>query len=55
MIALIGQIVGCLLIAAGIGGVVGWLLRQLSTGELTQQFTDVTATLRRKEQLLEKA
>lgn len=55
MIALIGQIVGCLLIAAGIGGVVGWLLRQLSTGELTQQFTDVTATLRHKEQLLERA
>jgi predicted flap endonuclease-1-like 5' DNA nuclease len=55
MIVLIGQIVGCLLIAAGIGGVVGWLLRQLSTGELTQQFTGVTATLRHKEQLLERA
>ena len=55
MIAFIGQIVGCLLIAAGIGGVVGWLLRQLSTGELTQQFIDVTATLRQKEQTLEKA
>jgi predicted flap endonuclease-1-like 5' DNA nuclease len=55
MIVLIGQIVGCLLIAAGIGGVVGWLLRQLSTGELTQQFTDMTATLRHKEQLLERA
>jgi predicted flap endonuclease-1-like 5' DNA nuclease len=55
MIVLIGQIVGCLLIAAGIGGVVGWLLRQVSTGELTQQFTDVTATLRHKEQLLERA
>ncbi|HEY6639717.1 MAG TPA: hypothetical protein VIY67_03205 [Nitrospiraceae bacterium] len=55
MIAFIGQIVGCLLIAAGIGGVVGWLLRQLSTGELTQQFMDVTATLRQKEQALEKA
>lgn len=54
MIVLIGQIVGCLLVAAGIGGVVGWLLRQLSTGELTQQFTEVTATLRHKEQLLEK-
>jgi predicted flap endonuclease-1-like 5' DNA nuclease len=55
MIVLIGQIVGCLLVAAGIGGVVGWLLRQLSTGELAQQFTNVTATLRHKEQLLEKA
>lgn len=55
MIAFIGQIVGCLLIAAGIGGVVGWLLRQLSTGELTQQLMDTTATLRQKEQTLEKA
>ena len=55
MIVLIGQIVGCLLVAAGIGGAVGWLLRQLSTGELAQQFTNVTATLRHKEQLLEKA
>ena len=55
MIAFIGQILGCLLVAAGIGGVVGWLLRQLSTGELTQQFIDVTATLRQKEQTLEKA
>ena len=55
MIAFIGQILGCLLVAAGIGGVVGWLLRQLSTGKLTQQFMDVTATLRQKEQALEKA
>src|SRR4029077_5377586 len=55
MIGLIGQIVGCLLVAAGIGGVVGWLLRQLSSGELTQQFTEMTVTLRHKEQLLEKA
>ncbi len=55
MIAFIGQILGCLLVAAGIGGVVGWLLRQLSTGKLTQQFRDVTATLRQKEQALEKA
>jgi len=55
MIVVIGQIVGCLLVAAGIGGVVGWLLRQLSTGELTQEFMDVTATLRQKEQTLEKA
>ena len=54
MIVLISQIVGCLLIAAGIGGVVGWLLRQVSTGQLTQQFIDATATLRRKEQMLEK-
>ena len=55
MITLIGQIFGCLLIAGGIGVVVGWLLRNLSTVELTQQFTDVTASLRLKDQMLEKA
>ena len=54
MIVLIGQIIGCLLVAAGIGSVAGWLLRQLYPGKLTQQFTDVTATLRLKEQMLEK-
>jgi predicted flap endonuclease-1-like 5' DNA nuclease len=55
MITLIGQIFGCLLIAGGIGVVVGWLLRNLSASLLTQQFTEVTATLRVKEQMLEKA
>ena len=55
MTILIGQIVGCLLVAAGIGGVVGWLLRHLTAGPLTQQFMDVTTTLRLKEQTLEKA
>src|SRR5215470_15704804 len=55
MTLLIGQMVGCLIVAAGIGGVVGWLLRQLSTGQLTQQSMDITAALRLKEQLLEKA
>lgn len=55
MTILIGQIVGCLLVAAGIGGAVGWLLRHLSVGQLKQQFMDVTATLRLKEQRLEKA
>src|SRR5262245_118330 len=55
MTLLIGQMLGCLLIAAGIGGVVGWLLRQLSTGQLTQESMDAVAALRLKEQLLEKA
>ena len=55
MTILIGQIVGCLLVAASIGGVVGWLLRHLTAGPLTQQFMDVTTTLRLKEQTLEKA
>jgi predicted flap endonuclease-1-like 5' DNA nuclease len=54
MTILIGQIVGCLLVAGGIGVVVGWLLRHLSAGQLTQQFMDVTATLRLKEKTLEK-
>ena len=55
MSILIGQIVGCLLVAAGIGGVAGWLLRHLSIHQLTQQFREVTTNLRLKGQLLEKA
>ena len=55
MTMLIGQMLGCLLVAAGIGGAVGWLLRHLSAGQLTQQLMDVTTTLRLKEQALEKA
>jgi predicted flap endonuclease-1-like 5' DNA nuclease len=54
MTLLIGQMLGCLVVAAGIGVVVGWLLRQLSTGQLTQQSMDAAATLRLKEQMLEK-
>ena len=45
---------GCLIVAAGIGGAVGWLLRHLSAGPLTQQLIDVTTTLRLKDQALEK-
>ncbi len=52
MTILIGQIVGCLLVAAGIGGAVGWLLRHLSASQLSQQFMDVTTTLHLKEQTL---
>ena len=55
MIMLIGQMLGCLIVAAGIGGAVGWLLRNVSAGPLTQQLMDVTATLRLKEQTLGKA
>ncbi|HSL04355.1 MAG TPA: hypothetical protein VK901_12575 [Nitrospiraceae bacterium] len=54
MIVFIGQILGCLLIAAGIGGVIGWFLRQMSSGQHTQEFADITTTLRLKEQMLEK-
>jgi len=55
MTILIGQILGCLFVAAGIGGVIGWLLQYFSNREMTQQFRDVSATLRLKEQRLEKA
>jgi len=55
MTILFGQILGCLFVAAGIGGVIGWLLQFLSARQTTQQFRDVSATLRLKEQRLEKA
>ncbi|MGH7180458.1 MAG: hypothetical protein ACREJN_00605 [Nitrospiraceae bacterium] len=55
MTILIGQILGCLFVAAGIGGVIGWVLQYLSGRQMMQQFRDVTATLRLKEQRLEKA
>jgi hypothetical protein len=49
------QMLTCLLIAAGIGGVIGWLLKHVSAGKLAQQLADVTAMMRLKEQMLEKA
>ena len=49
------QLLGCLIIAAGIGGAVGWLLKHVSAGKLAQQLADVTAMMRLKEQMLEKA
>ena len=55
MIAFIGQILGCLLIAAGIGGVVGWFLRQLSPGPHTQDSIDANTALSLKEEMLESA
>lgn len=54
MTMFIGQMLGCLLVAAGIGSVVGWWLRHLSVGPLAQQLTDLTTTLRHKDQALEK-
>ena len=54
MIVLISQIVGCLLVAAGIGGAVGWLLRNLSAASLKQQYLELNSALRSKEQTLEK-
>ena len=51
----INQMLGCLIIAAGIGGAVGWLLRNVSAGKIAQQLADVTAMMHLKEQMLEKA
>ena len=53
MTILIGQIVGCLLVAAGIGGAVGWSLRHLSAGALGQRLVELATALRSKEQTLE--
>jgi predicted flap endonuclease-1-like 5' DNA nuclease len=55
MTTLIGQMLGCLIVAAGIGGAVGWLLRNISARPLAQQLADVIAMMRFKEQILEKA
>ena len=55
MTILIGQIVGCLLVAAGIGGMTGWFLRRLSVSKLNQHIADVTTAMQIKEQALELA
>ena len=55
MTMFINQMLGCLIIAAGIGGAVGWLLRNISAGTVTRQLADVTAMMHLKEQMLEKA
>jgi len=55
MTILIGQMLGCLLIAAGIGGITGWFLRRLSVSKLDQHIADVTTSLQIKEQALELA
>ncbi|BFU91480.1 MAG: hypothetical protein NTAFB01_26670 [Nitrospira sp.] len=53
MITLMSQMVGCLLIAAGIGIAVGWLLRGLPKNSIAQPYEDVVTQLRTKEQALE--
>jgi predicted flap endonuclease-1-like 5' DNA nuclease/predicted nucleic acid-binding Zn-ribbon protein len=53
MITLISQMVGCLLIAAGIGVAVGWLLRGLPKNSPEQPYEDIANLLRTKEQALE--
>jgi hypothetical protein len=55
MMLLIGEMLACLVVAAGIGAVVGWLLRHLSVRSLNQHIYDITATLQQKEQALHQA
>ena len=52
MTMLIGQMLGCLLVAAGIGGMTGWFLRHLSVSKLTQHIADLTTAAKIKEQTL---
>jgi len=55
MMPLIGQIAGCVVVAAGIGGLVGWFLRQHSVRALDQQIYDLMTALQVKEQALNAA
>lgn len=52
MTTLISQMLGCLIVAAGIGGIVGWLVRNLSTLSLEREFAELSTVLRKKEQAL---
>ena len=55
MMVLIAQMLGCLLVAAGIGGAVGWLLRHLSAAPIAQRLIDSETELRIKGQALDTA
>jgi predicted flap endonuclease-1-like 5' DNA nuclease len=55
MIALISQILGCLLVAAAIGFTVGWMLRNRSAQSDEHQLTDRESELRVKGQALDTA
>jgi predicted flap endonuclease-1-like 5' DNA nuclease len=52
MTTLISQMLGCLIVAAGIGGIVGWLVRNFSTLSLEREFAELSTVLRKKEQAL---
>jgi chromosome segregation ATPase len=52
MIGLAVEILACLLVAAGIGGICGWLLRHTSVTKLNRHIYDVTTALHQKDQLL---
>ncbi|MBL8074385.1 MAG: hypothetical protein JNL29_08435, partial [Nitrospira sp.] len=53
MMTLISQMIGCLLIAAGIGFGVGWWLRQIPKRSTEKPSHDAAGLLRNKEQALE--
>ena len=55
MTALVAQMLGCLLVAAGIGAVVGWLLRHRSASSNDLQLADRETELHIKEQALDTA
>lgn len=55
MTGLVAQMLGCLLVAAGIGAVVGWLLRHRSASSNDHQLTDLETELRIKGQALDTA
>jgi predicted flap endonuclease-1-like 5' DNA nuclease len=50
---LIAQMVGCLLVAAAIGIMMGWLLRSFATSEKRQQLSEIAARLRGREHELD--
>ena len=49
MLTLIGQILGCLVVAAAIGMAMGWFLRSFTTSEKRQQLSEIAARLRGRE------
>ena len=55
MMILIVQMLGCLILAAGIGATAGWLLRHLSAAPLKQHLLDTETDLRIKDQALDTA
>ncbi len=52
MMTLGNEILACLLTAAGIGGMTGWLLRHVSVAELRKHIYDLTTSLQIKDQTL---
>ncbi|MBS0171976.1 MAG: hypothetical protein JSR62_16640 [Nitrospira sp.] len=51
--ALILQMIGCLLVAAAIGLMMGWLLRSFATSEKRQQLSEIATRLRGREHELD--